>query len=78
MSLDDSAIGQTMAQVADMRVEVARLTARVDTVMSSLPVQLADHEVRLRSLERWRYGIPVGAGASIVAAFGSLAAIVYT
>jgi hypothetical protein len=61
-------MAQTMAQVADMRVEVARLTARVDATLANMPIQIADHESRLRSLERWRYGIPVGAGAAITAA----------
>jgi hypothetical protein len=66
--MDDATMVQTIAQVADMRVEVARLSTRVDAVLSQMPVQLTDHESRLRSLERWRYGIPVGAGAAITAA----------
>lgn len=65
----------TIAQVADLRVEVARLTVRVDATLSSMPVTLADHETRVRSLERWRYGIPVGAGASLIAAALAIAQI---
>lgn len=66
--MDETTMVQTIAQVADMRVEVARLTARFDATLAATPITLADHETRLRSLERWRYGIPVGAGAAILAA----------
>lgn len=75
--MDEATVAQTMAQVADMRVEVARLTARFDATLSHMPIQLADHEARLRALERWRYGIPVGAAAAIVAAVSSVATVLW-
>lgn len=34
---------------------------------------LDDHESRLRSVERWKYGIPVTAVASVVAVIEALA-----
>jgi hypothetical protein len=34
---------------------------------------LDDHETRLRSVERWKYGIPVTAVASVVAVIEALA-----
>jgi hypothetical protein len=75
--MDDATMVQTIAQVADMRVEVARLSTRVDAVLSQMPVQLTDHESRLRSLEKWRYGIPVGAAAAIVAAVSSVLTVLW-
>jgi len=32
----------------------------------------ADHEVRIRSLERWRYGIPLSAVMGIISAVASI------
>lgn len=53
---------ETLAQI---RVDVADIRARIE----SLP----DHEKRLRSLERFRYGVP---GTAVLAVLLSIVALV--
>lgn len=52
----------------DVYIEVRRLQ---DTVAAMTPqgMQLADHETRIRSTERWKYSLPV----SLLLAVGSSA-----
>lgn len=52
----------------DVYIEVTRLRDTVN-LMTPQATQLADHENRLRSAERWRYSLPV----SLVLALGSSA-----
>lgn len=47
--------------VATVREDVAYIKAHIE----SLP----DHETRIRSLERWKYGIPGSALAALLAFF---------
>ena len=42
--------------------------------MKSLKEQLPDHETRIRSLEHWKYGLPLAG----ITALGSLALAVYS
>jgi hypothetical protein len=51
-------ISEDMAQV---REDVAYIKAKIE--------QLPDHEVRIRALERWRWGIPGGLIAAVLAFF---------
>ena len=54
----------------DMYVELRQLTGELREMNSKLTagvMQAADHEIRIRSLERWRYALPV----STVLALGS-------
>jgi len=44
-----------------MLVEVSERTARIEEKLDSLGHMVEDHEERIRSNERWRWGIP-GAG----------------
>lgn len=52
-----------------LRVTVARIEEKVDTLIT----QRGDQENRLRSLERWKYGLPA---SLIIAGAGLLTAIV--
>jgi hypothetical protein len=51
----------------DLYVELVRLQVKVEV--------LADHEARIRGLERWKYALPINFIASIGATAVSLAAI---
>lgn len=54
----------------DVYDKVARIEDRV-TAMADIPAKVADHEIRIRSLEKWRYALPISlliAVASIVEA----------
>ena len=59
---------QFVVTLKDIYIELRRLQ---DTVAAMTPqaTQLADHENRIRSTERWRYSLPV----SLVLALGSSA-----
>lgn len=46
---------------------VVRLDAIADSV-NGVNETLRDHETRIRSLERWKYGLPIGAVAALVPA----------
>jgi hypothetical protein len=60
--------GEVVVTLKDVYIEVRRLQDTVAT-MTPLATQLADHENRLRSTERWRYSLPV----SLLLAIGSSA-----
>ena len=62
---DEHEVGIT---VKDVWIEVRHLRDMV-TLMTPQAAQLADHETRLRSTERWRYSLPV----SLLLACGSSA-----
>lgn len=56
--------------------QVVGLRADVNTLVTShadVETTLADHEERLRSLERWRYAVPTAAIGGLVAAGLSIA-----
>lgn len=48
----------------EILVQVAQTTARVETKVDTLLGTSADHETRLRRMERWRWSIP---GAGVIA-----------
>lgn len=52
----------------DVWIEVRRLQDTV-AMMTPQAMQLADHENRIRSTERWRYSLPI----SLILALGSSA-----
>lgn len=54
---------------ADLRVVLARVETKVDVVITNHARELADHEVRIRKLERWVWGAAGGAG--VISAIGS-------
>lgn len=57
--------------VMEIREDVKKLQATVAGQVSANTTARIDHESRLRSLERWRYGIPISglvALGSIIAA----------
>jgi len=47
--------------ITRVREDVAYIKAKIDA--------LPDHEKRLRSLERWRYGIPGGLLVTLISLF---------
>lgn len=62
-----------------VRVELARvqgtLAALIEQMKTSDAAQAAiaaDHEVRIRAGERWRYAVPVSAFAAIAAAIAAI------
>lgn len=50
-------------EIVGMRDDVRSLTQSSESVAS----ELADHELRLRSIERWKYGVPVATLSGVVA-----------
>ena len=58
-SADDDGQPGTL-RLADIYAELIRTSERVKILSEVLP----DHESRLRSLERWRYSLPVALGGS--------------
>lgn len=61
--------------VNEVREGVAELTGALRVMESGASESvkdLADHEVRLRSLEAWKYALP---GSLILGLFGTLAAV---
>jgi hypothetical protein len=57
--------------VMEMRGDLKALRAQVDRIEREgsfgTKSELIDHESRMRSLEKWKYGIPLSAVASICA-----------
>lgn len=53
----------------EMLVDIAASNARIEAKLDTALVQLDDHEQRIRSTEKWRWGIP---GAGLLAAFSAL------
>lgn len=58
--------GQMYQQLVDLTAAVAKLDGRLDKLD-----KVDDHEVRIRSLERWKYGL---AAAVLAGGGGSVAA----
>jgi len=46
---------RTSGQLAAIATQVATLTTRVDLQLAAGQLRMADHEARLRTLERWRW-----------------------
>jgi len=59
---------QVVVTLKDIYIEVRRLQDSM-AAMTPQGLVLADHETRLRGLEKWRYSLPI----AILMAFGSLA-----
>lgn len=49
--------------IGELKTEIHALTDKIDELKNEISLNLRDHEVRIRSLEQWRYLI-VGAGAA--------------
>lgn len=58
-----------VVRLADIYAEQIRTSERVRLILEQLP----DHEARLRSLERWRYSLPLAAGGIIASVVLALA-----
>lgn len=54
--------------VMETREIAARTEAKVDFLVSGF----ADHETRIRSTEKWRWGIPGGFVAAVLAGFAAM------
>ena len=56
--------------VLEIRADVRTLDAKVDRLEREGAIYnwLQDHETRMRSLERWRYGIPVSILIAVITA----------
>ena len=56
--------------VLEIRADVRALDVKVDRLEreGTLFTALQDHETRMRSLERWRYGIPVSILIAVITA----------
>jgi hypothetical protein len=52
---------QLANDMSAVREDVAAIKAHIEA--------LPDHEIRLRTLERWKYGIPGGAIVALLALF---------
>lgn len=50
----------------DIYTELLKVKEAV-TAMSPQAAQITDHEARLRSLEKWKYGLPASIGLAIAA-----------
>lgn len=51
-----------------MRERLARIETKLDMLIAEYAARVADHETRIRGLEKWRYALPV----SVVVAVGSM------
>ncbi|MFI6516860.1 hypothetical protein ACIBF1_14965 [Spirillospora sp. NPDC050679] len=70
---DNPGVVITSRDIYDKLVE---LSGKVDGVLAAhehLRMQMADHEQRLRSLERWRYTLPI---SLLVAVLSAVAAVI--
>lgn len=54
---------------ADLLRETRETVARIEVKVDHLIDLAADHEVRIRGLERWRWGIPGSLLAALVSLF---------
>ena len=62
-------------QLTAIGTQLATLTTRVDTRLDSGQATMADHEARLRALERFRYTL-LGAAVAASAISSALAALI--
>lgn len=51
-----------------LAIELARLQGAVAALVDEVRGLKSDHEQRIRAIERWRYSVPLTAGAAVVAA----------
>lgn len=58
-----------MASALEMLVEISERTARMEEKLDTVVETVNDHEERLRSTEKWRWGIP---GAGVLAVLGAV------
>lgn len=58
-----------MKSELDYLVEISERTARMEEKLDNVVEQVDDHEARMRSVEKLRWGIP---GAGVLAAFVAL------
>lgn len=58
--------GSFTVTLADVYAEVRKLTDQVQGMAPQGSV-LADHEARLRSVERWKYAVPPSLISSVIA-----------
>jgi hypothetical protein len=67
-------LGYTVT-AADIYGELRQLSGQLSTAITQQEIsrqQIQDHEARLRSLEAWRYALPVSAVSAIIAAVAAV------
>lgn len=57
----------TERALQDLRVSMAEVKGSLATLAASAEATTKDHENRLRRIEKWVYGVPITAAATIVA-----------
>jgi hypothetical protein len=55
-----------------MLARLVRIETLLETEFRSINRQLADHEQRLRTSERWRYALPISALAAVASALAAV------
>jgi hypothetical protein len=66
-------LGRTQIRLIDVYAKQVELAEQVRALREQLTPDVADHEVRIRGLERWRYSLPLAAVGSIASAVLALA-----
>lgn len=70
-------LGYTVT-AADIYGELRQLSGQLSTSITQQEIarqQLQDHESRLRSLEAWRYALPVSAFSAVVAGVAAIISV---
>jgi hypothetical protein len=57
----------TERALQDLRVSMAEVKGSLATLAASAEPTTKDHETRIRRIEKWVYGVPITAAATIVA-----------
>lgn len=63
----DESFMSVREMVMEIRTDLKSLNAKVDA-LDGVEGDIQDYETRLRSLERWKYGIPFSGLAAVIAA----------
>lgn len=70
-------LGYTVT-MGDVYGELRQLSGQLSTSITQQEIlrsQMQDHETRLRSLEAWRYALPVSAFSAVVAGVAAIIAV---
>lgn len=71
--------GGVLITFRDMYAQLQALVSElreVNHLMKSHGLTSSDHELRLRALERWRYGLPVALLVSLISAVAAVLSVV--
>jgi hypothetical protein len=63
--------GAVMVTLKDVYTELLTIKEAV-TSMRAQAEQLKDHETRIRSVEKWKYGLPASISTSVIAIITSI------